>query len=444
MLRSDPSMAARTQRCAVVLDLPNGVSPADTIERLCSDDRLALVTVLLDRIATARNSRDAVLLQLDRNIERCRSLGLDPAICDQLDRSIRESDAGITRSLIVILRRLLAGSPFLLIRRRSIHTAPLDLPELFSATIADLFGVTVEVLSTVDEVWASPFRRQDPPGLLLAADKQLFEVLTSPDADLEQRWNDWLQWANLDDQHGILMVAPLLQERLHHLGVVNAETGRLTGLRRKAWFSKSLMKADSVEIIRCLGEVGIDPVFTGDIISALDAEREGRVRRIGTVSCLVDTGVAPKALDQLTSRYEPRAGWVRGGPIPLLEKSKLGLHLDAERGLQVHWRWLPDRGATLVPLTESGIDSVDLDGTPVRALSPTTRLIDLCARSVESWPGYTLSVFMQAFELIDLHHERIDWVWVRSALERLDLTAYARVMLGEMPERVRDLVPTLQ
>lgn len=444
MLKADSSMAARPRRCAVVLDLPNGVSPADTIEALCSDDRLALVTVLLDRTVAARNSRDAVLLRLDRNIEQCRSLGLDPSICDQLDRSIREADTVITRSLILILRHLLAGSPFLLIRRRSIDTAPFVLPESFSAAIGELFGVTVEVLSSVEEVWTSPFRRQGPAGLFVAADQQLFEVLTSPDAELEQRWNDWLQRESFDDQRGILMVAPLLQERLHNLGVVNAETGRLTGLRRKAWLSRSLMKADAVEIIRCLGKVGIDPVFTGDIISALDAESDSGVRRIGIVSCLVETDEVLKALEQLTSRYEPRAGWVRGGPIPLLNQSRLGLRLDAERRLDVQWRWLPERGANLVPLTASGIDIVDLDGTPVRTLSPTTQLIELCARSGAFRPGYALGVFMQAFELIDRHHERIDWVWAQSALERLDLIDHARVMLAQMPSRVRDLVPNFR
>ena len=444
MLKSDSPMAPPTPRCAVVLDLPPGVSPVETMDALCADDRLALVSVVLDRTATTGNSSDAALLQLDRIIERCRRLGLDPSICDELDRSIRAADTAINRSLILILRHLLDESPFLLIRRRGAEVAALDLPEQFSAAIDALFGITIEVLSSVDEVWSSPFRRQGPRGLILAADQQLFEVLAAPDAELEQRWNDWLQWASVDDQHGILVVAPLLQERLHRLGVVNAETGRLTGLRRKAWFSRSLMKADSVEISRRLGEVGIDPVFTGDIISSLDAERDGSVRRIGAVSCLVETDEAVRALDQLTSRYEPRGGWVRGRPIPLVNQSKLGLRLDADRGLNLQWRWLPERAANLVPLTESDIDSVDLDGTLIRGLSPTTQLIELCARPAASWPGSTLAVLMQTFELIDRHHDRIDWVWVQPALERLDLTDHARVMLARMPDRVRELVPILR
>ena len=90
------------------------------------------------------------------------------------------------------------------------------------------------------------------------------------------------------------------------------------------------------------------------------------------------------------------------------------------------------------------IDTVELEGTAVRALSPAARLVDLCVTSAALRPGNTLAVYMQATELIDRHHARIDWEWVQSAFERLDLVPHAGVMLAQLPERVRAPVPILQ
>ena len=431
-------------RSAAVLDLPRGASPTQTLDLLSRDDRLALVALVLERPMTAPDGRTRLLRQLDRLIGQCRHLGFDPAVSDRLDRSIREADPEITQSLTKLLRQLLGGSPVLVIRRRGPDTAPLKLPDEFTNAIGELFGITIELLESIDEVFSAPFERQPPRGLFLNTDRELFEVLTCPDVQLAQRWSEWLVTASVDDQRGIQSVAPLLQERLHRLGVVNTETGRLTGLRRQAWFSNTLMKADSAEIHRRLGEVDINPVFRGNIISALEAEQDGRVRKIGTASIIVGIEEAQRALDHLTRVHEPTSPQIQLGPITQSQQSKILLRMATDRSLAVQWRWLPERGANLVPLTAGEIDTVELEGTAVRALSPAARLVDLCVTSAALRPGNTLAVYMQATELIDRHHARIDWEWVQSAFERLDLVPHAGVMLAQLPERVRAPVPILQ
>lgn len=445
MLRSDPAPGpSRRHRSAAVLGLPQGASAAQVIELLCGDDRLALVALVLEPPGIARNGREGFLHHLDRLIERCRRLGFDPSAIDQLDHSIREADGQVARSLTRILRHLLEGSPVLLIRRPGTDTAPSILPDGFTAAIGEMLGVTVELLHSIEEVFTAPFERPPPVGILRDSDQALLEVLTAPDDQLEASWNSWLDSASLDDQHGIEAVASVLQERLHGIGVADHETGRLTGLRRRAWFANTLMKNDLAATIRLLDEIDIDPVLTGDILDALESEQSDGVRRIRTAGIIVGVDEAQRALDQLTARYEPVSPWVPAGPMSWSLQSRLRLQLDVVRMLNLDWRWLPERSAERVPLTSDGIDRLEMDGTPVRGLSPSYRLVELCSSSANRIPGSALATFMHATELIDRHHLRIDWEWVWSAVDRLDLVDHARVMLAQMPERVRELAPILQ
>lgn len=440
MRAADPRPDGHLHRSGAVLELDRGFSVEDTVEALRSDARLGRVAVGIVRAAKKHRSNGEMLLGLDLLIARCRSLGFDASACDRLDRSIRDTDAQTARSLIRILQLLMRGSPFLLIRHRSDDTDALLVPELFSAAIAELFDVSIEQLQSIDEVFSVPFERQPPRGLILDSDRKLFEVLTCPEVELEQRWNDWLTSASIDDQDGIQVVASLLQERLQRIGVTNTETGRLTGLRRRAWFSNALMRTDSVEIVRRLAEIDIAPVFTGHILDALDAEQADGVRKVQALSIHVAMDTAQRALTQLTELYEPISKRNSADPLGWSRRSMQRLRLDADRSLSFRWRWLPERGDLLVPLTAERIERFEIEGTPVLGLSPAARLVELCSNSASLRPGLALTTVTRATELIDRHHARIDWEWVRTALERLDLVEHARLMVAQLPERTRELV----
>jgi len=427
--------------CAAVLELPTDASADQTLGTLTGDQRLALVSLAIHRQRAPSGNRSTLLAHSDKLLDRCERLGFDHSTCERLRRSIQDADPNDARLLVRILRNLLRGSPFLLLTRRSLTAPPLRLPADFIAVTKEMFGVTVEVLTNIDDVFSRPVRRPPPRGLMNSTDRELFNLLTCPDGELEQRWSQWLETADIDDRQGFVAVGPLLHERLHRIGVENGETNRLAGIRRLAWSSNALKKVDSIEIIRRLRAVGIDPVFTGGILAALEAEQDNSVRPIRLLAILVDVNEAPTALKELESLYGSIPDWVGPPSLAWATRSNLRVGRDLNHSLDIRWRWLPERGASLVPLDDVGTTSFDLDGTMVRGLSPSARLVELCSRSVAIKPGSTLDVFVQAYELIVRHHAEISWEWVQSALERLELVPHAQLLLDTLPDRIRTLVP---
>jgi hypothetical protein len=432
-------------RCgAAILELPRGSNPTAVLAELCADQRFDLARIVIDRPHTNRVDPASIRTRCDDLLAHLNAIGLANRHTAEVIDSILAAEPDTARTLLHVLTVLVGGSSPLIIRVRSTGQPDFVIPPGFLNPIHTLFGVRVETLDDPTSAGAIDIMRSPPHRYADDAGLRLLEVLACPDEDLGESWSRWLRTETLDELVGFTLVAPILEEQLLRTGIQNEETGRLSGIRRRAWYTNSLKIADVSAVITALRSSDVAVVITGGLVDAIDAATRGSVRAIEGPSLLIDLVDALRAIDVLHSinpELSPDTLRTKLRPPLALAKTSLLLPVRGGRSLHLHWRWLPDRAANRVPLIAEDIKIIDLDGSPVQALTPTPRLIELVAGSVRPAPRPAFTTRVRTMELIDRHRREIDWARVQWACERIDLSAHFRELITSLPDRSRALVP---
>ena len=449
MEQTDPSGVSAPRGCvAGTLTLSekstsNGLL-ADLCADLCAAERLAIVTIDISRRRPDDAAGQAIHARCGHLAKRCDAVGLDHDLTERTIASIVSAEVDIAWTMLKLLVHLLDGSTPLVIRQQSADQKTQTLPAEFLTAIGALFDIDIMEFDHADAVLATSFARQEPRRLLRTEDRELFEVLTSSDEELDTLWSRWLERATVDDHPGFARVAPILHERLVRIGFHNGESGRLAGLRRRAWFMSSLLKVEVVGVVHALRSEGIDPILTGDLVHALDAEEHGGVRVIRVPSLLVRADEAQGAAAAVGPLLQPHGPASRVTALSVMLESGMGLTTSRDNPLVLHWRWLPDRSADRVPITEELLRTVRFDGIEMQALGPSACLVSLIANAGDLRRGHALTTLMQLTELIDRHDQELDWNWQQWAVDRLELADHAEALITSLPERTRSLIPAVR
>src|SRR5262249_32615572 len=135
-------------------------------------------------------------------------------------------------------------------------------------------------------------------------DRTLLAALLDNGEAAVRAWQAWRASANIDEYIGFVDVAPMLSEQLVRLGVDDDETGRINGIRRRAWYANQLQMRQAESAVRVLDREGFDPILLGDLAAALQASEIGSVRPVRTVDLCVPQDLAAEAAGALA-----RVGW---------------------------------------------------------------------------------------------------------------------------------------
>src|SRR5204863_10206765 len=109
-------------------------------------------------------------------------------------------------------------------------------------------------------------------------------------------------------------------ENLNRLGIDDVDTGRINGLRRRAWYANQLIAREAAAAVDSVLQEGCDPILLGDLPAGLRAAETGAVRPVGRIHLCVPPHAARHVADALT-----RLGWTPGRPGPPTE-SRLAWH----------------------------------------------------------------------------------------------------------------------
>ena len=428
-------------RTGVVLDLAVGTG-AQQLELLAgSDPRLATVTLWVIRPNAEPVAPSAADERLHLMVERLARRDLTAADIDALRTTMTTAPPETARAMGALVAQALAGTPFVL---ALVGEVSANLPTAFIDRVAGLLGITIHRERSLDRLLADPFVRPACRPLTCPADRLLMEVLLGRLDAVAGAWTAWLATTTdaVDDQPGFASIAPIVQERLALAGVVDAETDRLRGIRRRAWYLDSLLIADAADAIGRLRSVDIEPIVAGDLITAVRAEHRECVRTASRVALLVEPHQTRTALEVLAPMCDDP---VVRRPITAIELDRRGrvlLPLATGRQLLLECRWLPQHCSTLVTLPEpDATDTLELDGITVRTLSPTARLLELWATAHMADPAHVLATVVATGELLEHHPDRIDWPRVREACALLQLDQVAQAQIESLPPRLRELVP---
>jgi len=281
--------------------------------------------------------------------------------------------------------------------------------------------------------------RPNPRRLERRLDRDLLAAILADGEAATQAWYAWRARENLDEHLGFGEIASMLSENLNRLGIDDVDTGRINGLRRRAWYANQLIAREAAAAVDSVLQEGCDPILLGDLPAGLRAAETGSVRPVGRIDLCVPPHAAAHVADALT-----RLGWTPGRPGPLTE-SRLEWHtwqrfrMDPGRVLVLHWRPLPQRCSHLItaPIDDAS-DRVALHGVEVRTQSPTGQLLRLWARTGDAVPGHLLRTLCDTADLLSRSPRDIDWLRLWSDCGRLGLVEYGETYLGALPAGLGD------
>ena len=429
-----------TSGTGLILDLQPG-DRAELERRMRTDPALAIVAARVLHPNDRSPDRDTMLRRYDELLTACARRRCRTGDLDRLRASFIASSTETARSMIAVLGLALAGTPFVMAR---IGTAGAALPDGHLERLEGILGLGISTGTDLDRLTSHSFVRPAHRPLDTTADQLLMQVLLGPADEVAGNWSAWQSIANVDEQPGFDVIAPIIEERLGAAGVVDAESGRLHGLRRRAWYMGGMLRTDAAEAIGLLRSAGIDPTLTGDLPAAVGAAIDGAVRTVRDVSLLIDSREVAGALDALAPMVHLADGDRQVAINTIARDGWIHLPTGPSRRLVLRSRWLSQNCASLLPLpTADRPDPITIEAEIVDTLSPSARLIELWCGDRLSDPGRWLAVATTTGEHLRRHHRSIDWALVLEACRRLDLIGVAAAQLDSLPPSIRASVPPM-
>jgi hypothetical protein len=377
--------------------------------------------------------REPLAGQLARMRARCRASSVRPDDVTRLDTLVAEARPATALAMIELVDLCVADTGFLLAIVDD--TDRTRIPLAFTEAVQQVFDRRVVVDGSPDLVATVRLARPAAARLERSLDRDLLAATVDHGDAAREAWRAWRARASIDDAVGFNAVAPMLSENLSRLGVVDAETGRIGGLRRRAWYLNQLLAGLAATAVEALRRAGCEPVLLDDLPIATLAAGTGAVRPARAIDVCVRPDEAVRAADVLVG-----LGWEPGrhGPITerqLVERTWLRFRMEPRRTLFLHWRPLPQGCSRLVADEVGG--RVALNGTDVATQAPTAQLLRLWARTGDPHPGHQLRTISDTADLVERCTGEIDWDRLWSSCDRLELVEYGEMYLRALPAHLQ-------
>lgn len=252
----------------------------------------------------------------------------------------------------------------------------------------------------------------------------------------------WAEWRRrqpdldtIDD--GSYRLLPLLYRNLTPRLAGDPDAGRLKGVYRRSWAINQLGLKVGRKAINALADAGVEALALKGAALIGVAYMDPGARPMGDV----DLGVAPEHVGRAVQALH-RAGLRPSDDNPerllavrhsLAFRDPDGQEVDLHRGLL--WR------AGLDEEFWQGSIAADVAGAPVRVLNPADQLLHVCAHGAAWNPVHPLRWAADAFKVIEVAGERLDWERLVEMARRGRLTAPFADCLDFLVEDLEAPVP---
>jgi hypothetical protein len=198
-------------------------------------------------------------------------------------------------------------------------------------------------------------------------------------------YREWAARVDIEAlDYGSYRLLPLLCRNVQQLGIDSSHAGRFRGAYRRALYQNTLTLRAAVEVLQILQEAGVDALVLKGVAMILLYYRALGVRPMSDVDILV----RPEQVRRAIQALEHRRWYRRRGP-PFTDgfftvhyawpfRHPGGAEVD------LHWYLLdqscfPDADADL---WQAAVGA-QIDGRPIRALSPADHLLHTCVHGAE-------------------------------------------------------------
>jgi hypothetical protein len=416
----------------LVMTVEGGASARALRAAVAARDDLAVHTFRVLRPHSDAAQREPLAGQLARMRERCRASSVRPDDVTRLDTLVAEARPATALAMLQLVDLCVADTGFLLAIVDDTDRA--RIPPAFTGAVQRVFDREI-VDGSPDLVATVRLARPAPARLERSLDQDLLAATVGRGDHARRSWQAWRARASVDDAVGFGAVAPMLSENLHRLRVADAETGRVDGIRRRAWYLNQLLTGLAATAVDALRREGCEPVLLGELPAAVRAAGAGAVRPAHAIDLCVRPDDAVRAADVLVG-----LGWEPGRPGPiterqLAERTWLRFRMEPRRTLFLHWRAMPQGCSRLVADDARGC--VALNGAEVATQSPTAQLLRLWARTGDPRPGHQLRTICDTADIVERCAGEIDWDRLWSDCARLELIEYGEMYLRALPAHLQ-------
>jgi catechol 2,3-dioxygenase-like lactoylglutathione lyase family enzyme len=239
----------------------------------------------------------------------------------------------------------------------------------------------------------------------------------------EPAFSAWAEWRHLQPDldtidEGSYRLLPLLYRNLAPQLAGDPDAGRLKGVYRRSWAVNQLGLRLGRKAINALADADIEVLVLKGAALISVAYMDHGARPMGDV----DLAVAPEQVDKAVQALR-RAGFAASEDNPerllsvrhsLAFRDPDGQEVDLHRGLL--WR------AGLDEEFWQGSIAAEVAGAPVRVLNPADQLLHVCAHGAAWNPIHPLRWAADAFKVIEVSGERLDWERLMEMARRGRLT----------------------
>jgi hypothetical protein len=220
---------------------------------------------------------------------------------------------------------------------------------------------------------------------------------------------------------------PLLARTLADAGVDDPDLARLRGVRQYTWYRNQRLFADAGAIVTTLAARGIEPVLLRGASTVLRTHRDVGLRPMNDLDLLVrvdEVDAVDRNLRADAWRPQPQSGARRS-----LESAVTYANAEARR-IVVHWA--PTRNLAPAPTWWEAGTEVELGGTAIRVLDPTSHLLQVLVDGARALSGSTLRWVADATIL--LGSEQPDWDRLVDLAPRLHVSALVAETLAYLAD----------
>lgn len=239
----------------------------------------------------------------------------------------------------------------------------------------------------------------------------LLQALFGPQADALDRYKAWRGATDLDGavDFATYRLLSLLEARLRALGFEDDFTGRLKGIYRRAWFENNLMFQEVAEVVRRLGDAGIETMLLKGAPLAMLYYPEHAARPMSDIDLVVHEPDVARAAAIIAAM----PGWDRKGrgepDMDRLYKHSIAFAGDRKE-IDLHWYFLREaRSAAADRWLWRGALPFDFRGAATLRPSPTALLLSVIVHGIRCNPVSPVRWIADAVQVLRRDPGGIDW-----------------------------------
>ncbi|HNQ02027.1 MAG TPA: nucleotidyltransferase family protein, partial [Syntrophales bacterium] len=265
-------------------------------------------------------------------------------------------------------------------------------------------------------------------------------------AEAREAWEKWLPEADLERlDFGSSKLLPLLYKNLRAEGVEHPVMGRLKGAYRATWYRNQMMLNEASALAALFSRKGIDVLMLKGAALIHTAYGDVGARAMEDVDLLIPTKRAKDVFKLITLE-----GWT---PDPWLPRFMEGSYFAIKHGfnfrhrtghlIDLHWHALDE---CIGPQADDDFwvasRALDLRGWPARTLCAADHLLHTFAHGVRWNPVAPLRWVADAFWLVRVEGEKMDWQRLVEQARRRNLVLPVKAGLRYLGEAMGAPVPS--